>query len=167
MEEQSFVSTKVLYPGTFDPPTLGHISIINRANRIFDKVIIAVAESSNKDPLFSSDQRVKLFQEIYRNSDSIEVIKFSGLLVALAKKLETRVILRGLRTVSDFEYEYKMATTNALVDENLETIFLMAEPQYGYISSTLVKQVARGGGDISPFVPVEVINKFKEGKKWE
>ena len=162
MEERSYASMRVLYPGTFDPPTLGHVSLIDRANKIFGNVVVAVAGFSPKNPAFSVDKRVSIIRHIYRNNNSIEVISFSGLLVNLAKELKINLIIRGLRSPSDFEYEYRMATTNAFVNRNLETVFLMARAQYGFISSTLVKQIARGGGDISPFVPEEVVAAFKE-----
>ncbi len=163
MEEQNFVSTRVLYPGTFDPPTLGHTSLIKRASKLFGNVVVAVADSPGKNPIFSTDQRVDIFKDIFKGNKSVEVIKFNKLLVSLAADLGIKTIIRGLRTASDFEYEYKMAVTNALVNKDLETVFLMSEPEYSFISSTLVKQVARGGGDISPFVPQEVVELFEKG----
>jgi pantetheine-phosphate adenylyltransferase len=162
MEGQSCAYTRVLYPGTFDPPTLGHISLIDRAKRTFGKVVVAVAGSPSKYPVLNLAKRVSVIKEIYKNDDMIEVISFSGLLVDLAKRLDISVIIRGMRGPSDFEYEYRMATTNAFVNKNLETVFLMARAQYGFISSTLVKQIAKEGGDISKFVPEEVVSAFKE-----
>ncbi|MEZ4812383.1 MAG: pantetheine-phosphate adenylyltransferase [Caldisericia bacterium] len=153
----------MLYPSTFDPPTLGHISLIKRAAKLYEKVVVAVAESAGKDTLFTPDQRMEILNQIFKDNESVEIVKFDTLLVLLARNLGIKTIIRGLRTVSDFEYEYKMAITNSLVNKDLETVFLMSEPEFCFISSTLVKQVARGGGDISPFVPSEVVELFEKG----
>jgi len=152
----------VLYPGTFDPPTLGHVSLIQRSVLTFGKVVVAVAESSSKNTLFNQKQRIELLKEMFKTNDCVEVVGFDGLLVHFAKSMGINKIVRGLRTISDFDFEYRMATTNALVWSDLETVFLMSEPEFNYISSTLVKQVARGGGDISPFVPSIVEKAYKE-----
>jgi len=164
MAEQNSVSTKVLYPGTFDPPTLGHISLIQRSIASFGHTVVAVAKSSGKNTLFNYKERIELLKEIFKGNQDVEIVGFDGLLVHFAKETGINRIIRGLRTVSDFDYEYRMATTNALVWSEIETIFLMSEPEFNYISSTLVKTVAKGGGDISAFVPSIVEKAYKELK---
>jgi pantetheine-phosphate adenylyltransferase len=164
MAEQSLTSGHALYPGTFDPPTLGHVSIIKRAARLFGKLTIGVASLSEKNPLLSSEQRINLLKDIFRNDKNIDVKPFAGLLVDFAKAEKAGVIVRGLRNINDFDFEYRMSVTNSHCLPGLETIFLMSDPDTGYISSTLVKQIASQGGDISEFVPEEVVRLLKEGR---
>lgn len=150
--QQSSVSLKAIFPGTFDPPTYGHISMIKRALGIFGEVIVGVSLLNGKDELLTIIERVELLKELFKDSSNVKVIGFKGLLVNLAKDLGISVIVRGIRTVADFEYEYRMAITNSVILPGIETVFLMSEPEYNYVSSTLVKQIAREGGNITPFV---------------
>lgn len=143
-----------IYPGSFDPITNGHLSIIKRALRIFDKVIIAVSENDPKSPLFSLDERVDLIKRL--NLDNVEVIPFKGLLVDLCKKEKANVLIRGLRAVSDFEYELQLALVNRRMSKEVETMFLMTDYKYHYLSSSLVKDMARFSGSIDGLVPEHV-----------
>ena len=164
MVEQSLTSGHALYPGTFDPPTLGHVSIIKRAARLFGKLTIGVASLSEKTPLLNSEQRINLLKAIFKGEKNIDVKPFTGLLVDFARTERAGVIVRGLRNINDFDFEYRMSVTNNHCLPGLETIFLMSDPETGYISSTLVKQIASQGGDISEFVPEEVVKLLREGK---
>ena len=146
-----------VYPGTFDPFTNGHRDLVQRAaSNIFDKVYICVAENSKKDTVFSLDERIELAEKSLVNIDNIEVIGFSGLLVDFAKKLDAKVILRGLRVVSDFEYEFQMSSMNKKLNQDIESIFLTPSESYAFLSSSLVKEIAELGGDVSEFVSKEV-----------
>lgn len=164
MAEQSSISGHALYPGTFDPPTLGHISIIDRAAKLFEKLTIGVANLSEKNPMLNLEQRIGLMKEIFKDNPKIDVKPFSGLLVDFAKSENARIIVRGMRNITDFDYEYRMDVTNRHCLPGLETIFLLSDPETGYISSTLVKQIAKAGGDISDFVPKQVIAILKGAK---
>lgn len=161
MAEQSSISGHALYPGTFDPPTLGHISIIDRAAKLFDRLTIGVANLSEKNPMLNLEQRIGLMKEIFKDNPKIDVKPFSGLLVDFAKSENARIIVRGMRNITDFDFEYRMDVTNRHCLPGLETIFLLSDPETGYISSTLVKQIAKAGGDISDFVPKQVIAILK------
>lgn len=156
-----------VYPGTFDPVTNGHIDIIARATKLFDEVIVAVAVNSNKGPLFSIDQRVDLLRQVTTGFDNVTIIGFDNLLVDCAKQLGANVILRGLRALSDFEYEFQLAGMNRRLSSELETVFLTPAEQYEFISSSMIKEIARLGGDVSDFVPDSVqqylIDKFHRG----
>ena len=154
-----------IYPGTFDPITLGHLDIIKRANKLFDKVIIAVAEDSRKNPIFTIDERKKLIEESTRNMNNVEVDSFKGLLVQYAEKIEAISIIRGLRVLSDFEDEFKMALMNRSLNDEIVTLFMMPHERYTHISSSLIKEVASHGGDISKYVP-SFVNKAL-GKAFE
>ena len=146
-----------VYPGTFDPFTNGHKDLVQRAaSNIFDKIYICVAENAKKDALFSMPERIDLAKKSLADIKNIEVIGFSGLLVDFAKELDAKVILRGLRVVSDFEYEFQMSSMNKKLNENIESIFLTPSESYAFLSSTLVKEIAELGGDISGFVSPEV-----------
>jgi pantetheine-phosphate adenylyltransferase len=147
-----------IYPGTFDPITNGHSDLVQRASHIFSKVILAVARGENgaKQPVFSVDERVALATEVLADIDNVEVIKFDGLLVDFVQQQNAQVILRGLRAVSDFEYEFQLASMNRHLNENIETLFLTPAEQYSYISSSLVREIAGLGGDVSPFVHEKV-----------
>ncbi|NTU61080.1 MAG: pantetheine-phosphate adenylyltransferase [Caldiserica bacterium] len=155
------MSGHALYPGTFDPPTLGHVSIIARAVKLFDRLTIGVASLSEKNPIFTFEQRIMLMKEIFRDNPKIDVKPFSGLLVDFARSENARIIVRGMRNITDFDFEYRMDVTNRHCLPGLETVFLLADPETGYISSTLVKQIAKAGGDISDFVPEQVIAVLK------
>ena len=147
---------RVLYPGTFDPITKGHGDLVERAARLFDSVVIAVAASPKKNPLFSLEQRVALAREVTKHLPNVEVIGFSTLLASFAKEQGANVLLRGLRAVSDFEYEFQLASMNRHLIPDVETLFLTPAEQYGFISSTLVREISRLGGDVSGFVPAAV-----------
>ncbi len=146
-----------LYPGTFDPITLGHIDIIERAGKIFDGVIVAVAKSNTKKPMFSLEQRKKLIEVATQRFEDVKIIQFDNLLVDLANKLDTKIIIRGLRAVSDFEYELQMGYANASLDANIETIYLMPNLQNAFISSSVVRAILYHGGDVSHLVPKETV----------
>ena len=156
-----------IYPGTFDPVTNGHIDIIARAARLYTKVIVAVADNSNKHPLFELSQRVKLLEEVTAKFENVSIIGFDNLLVDCAKQHDASVILRGLRAISDFEYEFQLAGMNRRLSPDLETVFLTPAEQYEFISSSMIKEIARLGGDVSSFVPQVVqehlIEKFNRG----
>jgi pantetheine-phosphate adenylyltransferase len=154
-----------IYPGTFDPITYGHLDIIQRASRLFDKIIITVASNPNKKPLFSAKERVFLIQQSItniHNGSALEVETFKGLIVNFARKKKAAAIIRGLRAISDFEYELQMALMNRRLEEEIATVFLMPHENYTYLNSTIVKEVAHFRGDISNFVPPIVEEKLKE-----
>ncbi len=152
-----------IYPGTFDPITNGHSDLVARAAGIFDKVLVAVAENRDKRPLFSLSERVELTSQVLAGLANVKVIGFANLLVDCARQHGARVILRGLRAVSDFEYEFQLAAMNRrLAGEKIETVFLTPAEQYAFVSSSMIKEVARLGGDISAFVPPLVERKLKE-----
>lgn len=146
----------ILYPGTFDPITNGHIELIGRAAKLFDHVTVAVAANPNKKPLFSVAERVALVQESLSHSPSIEVCGFDNLLMEFAQQRKVAVILRGLRAVSDFEFEFQLASMNRCLDPNIETVFLTPSEKNTFISSSLVKEIAKLRGDVSQFVPAPV-----------
>ncbi|MFK5913307.1 MAG: pantetheine-phosphate adenylyltransferase [Woeseiaceae bacterium] len=143
-----------VYPGTFDPLTNGHSDLVQRASRIFDRVILAVAKGAegSKQPFFTSSERVELAKGVLSSMENVEVIEFDGLLVDFVQQQNAQVIVRGLRAVSDFEYEFQLASMNRHLNGQIETIFLTPAEQYSYISSSLVREVAILGGDVSPFV---------------
>ena len=146
-----------VYPGTFDPFTNGHRDLVQRAaSNIFDKVYICVAENSKKNTVFSLDERIDLAKKSLVRISNVEVIGFNGLLVDFAKKLDAKVILRGLRVVSDFEYEFQMSSMNKKLNQDIESIFLTPSESYAFLSSSLVKEIAQLGGDISTFVSEDV-----------
>ncbi|MEE8185609.1 MAG: pantetheine-phosphate adenylyltransferase [Thermodesulfobacteriota bacterium] len=152
----------VVYPGTFDPITLGHIDVIERGLKLFDHLIIAVASSPAKTPLFTIEERVEIIKEAIGSRKNLEVERFSGLLVDYIDKRRANAILRGLRVVSDFEYEFQMALTNRKLDPRVETIFLMTAECYSYISSRFIKEISRLGGNVDCFVPENAAKKLKE-----
>ena len=151
-----------VYPGTFDPITYGHIDLVKRATKIFDNVIVAVANSPGKQPLFTMQERVTLARNVFSDYSNVSVVGFDNLLVDFTKDHNASVILRGLRAVSDFEYEFQLAGMNRNLAPDIETIFLTTAEQYAYLSSTLVKEVARLGGNITKFVPKQVIAEIKQ-----
>src|SRR5690349_8024945 len=150
-----------LYPGTFDPVTFGHIDIIERAREIFDKVIVTVARNSSKRPLFSTAERVAMIREAVGAYPNVEVEAFEGLLVALARRKKATALVRGLRAVSDFEYEFQMALMNRKLAANVATVFLMPHEKYTYLNSSIVREIAAYGGDISEFVPAGVRRRLE------
>ena len=151
-----------LYPGSFDPPTHGHLSIIQRGLRIFDGLIVAVLKNPAKDALFTVEDRVLLMREALKNDPRVEVKTFSGLLVKFAEQQKVNTILRGLRAVSDFEYEFQMANMNRKLDKTIETLFMMTGEDYFYISSRFVRDVARLGGDVAGLVPPNVLEALSK-----
>ena len=151
-----------LYPGTFDPVTKGHLDIMERALRIFDSLIVAVAVNPYKNPLFTVEERVMMIQEETESWEHIRIESFDGLLIDYARNKGAQSIIRGLRAVSDFEYEFQMALTNRSLNSNIETVFLMPSEQYTYLDSTIVKEIAHLGGNVSQFVPKGVEKRLKE-----
>jgi pantetheine-phosphate adenylyltransferase len=145
-----------LFPGTFDPVTLGHIDIINRALPLFDKVIIGIGRNVNKQPMFSEQQRLQWLKDIYRGNDKVEAVVYEGLTVDCCQEHNANFILRGIRYVNDFEYEKAIADMNRSLAEHIETIFLTCLPQYTSVASTLVRDVLKNGGDVTKFLPDEV-----------
>lgn len=150
----------VICPGSFDPVTLGHLDIIKRSANMFDRVIVGVLVNSSKSPCFSIEERIELLKEVTQEFDNVEVVSFDGLLAEYCEERGVDAIVKGLRAVSDFEYEFQMAITNKKLNPKLETIFLMAEADSMYLSSSMVREVASMGGDISNFVPPCVQNKI-------
>ena len=153
---------KVLYPGTFDPLTNGHIDLIERAEKIFGNVVVAVLENTNKIPTFTIQKRIKQINLALENLYRVEVISYTGLTVDCAKELKADLILRGLRAMSDFEYELQIAHTNKSLNESIETIFLSTDTNYSFLSSSLVKEVAKFNGEIRHMVPPSVEKDLKE-----
>ena len=151
-----------VYPGTFDPITHGHTDLVSRAARVFERVIVAIAESPHKTPFISLEKRIMLAKSELSGLDNIEIVGFSNLLVDFVRENGASVIVRGLRAVSDFEYEFQLASMNRNLCEEVETMFLTPDERYGFISSTLVREVARLGGDVSQFVGPEVELTLKE-----
>jgi pantetheine-phosphate adenylyltransferase len=145
-----------VYPGTFDPITHGHTDLVTRAARVFEKVVVAIAESPHKTPFLNLEKRIALAETQLCHLDNIEIVGFSTLLVDFVREAGASVIVRGLRAVSDFEYEFQLASMNRNLCEEVETMFLTPDEQYGFISSTLVREVARLGGDVSQFVGAEI-----------
>ncbi len=157
---------RAIYPGSFDPVTFGHIDIIERAARICDELIVGVLQNKAKSPLFSVEERVTMLNEVTKNMKNVKIIPFEGLLIDFAKQMDAQVIVRGLRAITDFEYELQMSQTNRKLNVDVETLFLTTSLEYSYLSSTMVKEVASFQGDISQFVPTfvaeEVTKKIKE-----
>lgn len=150
------MSTKAIYPGTFDPFTLGHLDIVTRAARMFDHIVLAIAASPSKKPLFSLEERVDLAQQVTAHLDNVEVMGFSDLMANFAKAQQANVLVRGLRAVSDFEYELQLAQMNRHLLPGLESVFLMPSEGFSFVSSSLVKEVARHGGEVEAFLPAPV-----------
>lgn len=148
-----------IYPGSFDPVTLGHVDIIRRSASLAEHLIVGVLNNSTKTPLFSVDERVNMLKEVTKDITNVEILSFSGLLVDFAKKHHVQVIIRGLRAVTDFEYELAMSQTNRVANPDVDTIFLNTSLKYAYLSSSTVKEMAMYGGDISKFVPEQVVEK--------
>ncbi|MFH1613024.1 MAG: pantetheine-phosphate adenylyltransferase [bacterium] len=151
-----------VYPGSFDPPTNGHVDLIERGSKIFDKLIIAILENSHKEVLFSSDEKIEMLKEIIKKYSNVEVIKFKGLLTSFLKKIKAKIVIRGLRTISDFEYEFQMSLMNKELNEKIETIFFMPSKENLFISSKLIKEIAKHQGNLSHFVPFVSEQKLKE-----
>lgn len=156
------MATKVLYPGTFDPITNGHVDLVVRASKMFDEVVVAIAAGHHKNPVFSLEQRVALAQQSLSDLKNIKVIGFSGLLVNLFQEQQATAVLRGLRAVSDFEYEFQLANMNRQLDSQFESVFLTPSEHLSFVSSTLVREIARLKGDVTKFVPKVVSEAFAQ-----
>jgi len=154
--------TKVIYPGTFDPVTNGHIDIINRAVELFDEVVVTVAKNPTKTCLFTVDERIEMLKESLKGSKKVVVDTFDGLVVSYAKHVGAIGIIRGLRAISDFEYEFQMALMNRKLDDDVTTILLMPHAKYTYLNSTIIRNLAQFQGNVSEFVPPIVMKKLKE-----
>lgn len=159
------VKGSVIYPGTFDPITLGHIDVIERGLKLFDHLIVAVAGSSAKGTLFTVEERVEMIQGVVGEHRNLAIESFDGLLVDYVARREINAVLRGLRAVSDFEYEFQMALTNRKINEKVETIFMMTADRYSYISSRFIKEISRLGGSVDYFVPENVAMRLREKRK--
>ncbi len=154
-----------VYPGTFDPITNGHSDLGHRATRMFDKVVFAIAHNPEKSPLFSLNERIELAKTVLKDIENLEIVGFSGLLIDFARQCKAMVVLRGLRAVSDFEYEFQLASMNRKLDSSIETVFLTPSENHTFVSASLVKEIARYGGDVSKFVHAEVFSALTEKYK--
>ena len=153
---------RAIYPGSFDPVTYGHLDIIERAASIADELIVGVLQNKAKTPLFSVEERVTILFEVTKNLKNVKIVPFEGLLIDFAKQMDAKVIVRGLRAITDFEYELQMSQTNRKLNADVETLFLTTSLEYSYLSSTTIKEVASFGGDITQFVPEFVAEKVTE-----
>lgn len=154
-----------VYPGSFDPITNGHLDIIERASRVYDKLVVGVLSNVSKTPLFSAEKRVEMIRLVTKHLDNVEVDTFTGLLVDFAASKNATVIVKGLRTVADFEYEFQMALLNKALNPEYETMFMMTNTKYSYISSSMVKELAGFHGDLTGLVPCEIIETIEEKYK--
>lgn len=150
---------RAIYPGSFDPVTFGHIDIIKRSSQIVDELIVGVLNNKAKTPLFSVEERVKILNEVTKDLTNVKIVPFEGLLIDFAEQMDAKVIIRGLRAVTDFEYELQMSQTNHKLNPNVETLFLTTSLDYSYLSSSTVKEIASFGGDITQFVPELVVTE--------
>ena len=155
------MTQRAIYPGTFDPMTKGHVDLIERACKLFDEIVIAIAASEAKNPLFTLDERIQIAEKIFESNDKVKVVGFSGLLVDLAKDNDAKILIRGLRVVADFEYEFQLANMNRAMMPELESVFLTPKEQYSYISSSLVKEICKMGGDVSEFLDPISLSELK------
>ncbi len=149
--------TIAFYPGSFDPLTIGHVNLVERGLRVFDRVVVAMAHNVNKKAMFMLDERRAMIEEVFAGEPRVKVVTFEGLMIEAAKAQGATTVLRGLRGVADFEYEFQLATMNNLLSPQLETVFLMTEKSHFFVSSNLVREVASLGGDVSPLVPAPVL----------
>jgi len=149
-----------IYPGTFDPITLGHMDVVMRGLKVFDRIVIGVAENPKKDPLFDLDTRLSMVREALDHHPHIKAVSFTGLLVDLAHEHQAHALLRGLRAASDFEYEFQMATMNRHLDERIESVFVMAREDYTFVSSRFIREISAMGGDVSSLVPASVLARL-------
>lgn len=152
-----------LFPGTFDPVTLGHTDIIDRALDLFDQVVIGIGVNATKVPMYPVEQRIQWLQEIYKDQPKVKVVAYEGLTIKYCESIGSRYILRGIRSFADFEYEKAIAEVNRIMDPNIETFFLNSSPNVGTVASTLVRDVIRNGGDVSRLVPAAVLQSVKKG----
>ena len=156
------MTTKAIYPGTFDPITKGHIDLAERASKLFDEVVIAIAASPSKQPLFDVDERLEMAQISLSHIDNISVAGFDGLLIECVRSAQAQVVLRGLRAVSDFEYEFQLAAMNRRLDPTVETMFLTPSENYTFLSASMVKEIASLGGDVSQFLHPQVNKRLAD-----
>ncbi len=158
-----------IYPGSFDPLTNGHLDVVQRAAKLFDRVVVAIAKNESKNPLFTLNERLALVKQAVKHLPNVEADAFDGLLIEYVARRKAHVVVRGLRAVSDFEFEFQLALMNRKLNENIEAIFMMPKDTYTFLSSRIVKEIARLGGDVSPFVPAHVqsalTKKFNRAKK--
>ena len=161
---------RAIYPGSFDPVTYGHIDIMRRSCKIVDELIVGVLNNKAKIPLFSVEERVKMLKEVTKDLDNIRIVPFDGLLVEFASRMNAGLVIRGLRAITDFEYELQMSQTNQKLDPNIETMFLTTSIEYSYLSSTTVREIAAFGGDLTQFVPeavaLELEKKMNTKGEW-
>ena len=153
---------RAVYPGTFDPMTMGHVDLVKRASKLFDSVIIAIASSDSKKPMFTLEERIEIGNKIFADDPKVEVVGFSGLLVNFAKENNANILIRGLRVVADFEYEFQLANMNRAMSPDIESVFLTPKEEYSYISSSLVKEIATMGGDVDRFVDPVTLEALKQ-----
>lgn len=149
-----------IYPGTFDPITLGHVDVVTRGLKVFDRIIIGVAENPGKGPMFDLETRLAMVRETFANNECIKAVSFKGLLVNLAHEHHAAALLRGLRAASDFEYEFQMASMNRHLDESIESVFVMAREDYTFVSSRFIREISEMGGDVSSLVPKTVLSRL-------
>ena len=157
--------TRAIYPGSFDPVTLGHLDIIRRASKTVSELIVGVLNNGGKTPLFTIEERVEMLKEVTKDLPNVKVMSFSGLLVDFAKHTDSNLVVRGLRAISDFDYELQMAQTNRKMNADVDTMFLATSLEYAYLSSTIMKEVANFGGDLSKFAPREITDAVEEKLK--
>ena len=151
-----------IYPGTFDPITLGHLDILQRAAKLFDHVIITLAINSSKTPLFSKEERLEFIRDAVKNIPNVSVDSFEGMLIKFAEKMNASAVIRGLRAISDFEFEFQLALMNRKQNQEITTVFLMPHEKYTYLNSTIIREVAKFGGDVSSFITPLVLKKLTE-----
>ena len=156
---------RAIYPGSFDPVTNGHLDVIRRSSKMVDELIVGVLNNNAKMPLFSVEERVRMLKEVTKDIPNVRIYPFDGLLIDFAAKMEAGVVIRGLRAITDFEYELQMSQTNHKLNPDVETIFLTTSIEYSYLSSTTVKEIASYGGDITQFVPEAVVVKIEQKMK--
>lgn len=156
---------RAIYPGSFDPVTNGHLDVIRRSSKMVDELIVGVLNNNAKMPLFSVEERVRMLKEVTKDIPNVRIYPFEGLLIDFAAKMEAGVVIRGLRAITDFEYELQMSQTNHKLNPDVETIFLTTSIEYSYLSSTTVKEIASYGGDITQFVPEAVVGKLEQKMK--
>ncbi len=149
-----------IYPGTFDPITLGHVDVVTRGLKVFDRIVIGVAENPKKGPMFDLETRLTMVRETFADNESVKAVSFTGLLVDLAHEHNAHALLRGLRAASDFEYEFQMATMNRRLDERIESVFVMAREDYTFVSSRFIREISEMGGDVSSLVPKNVLSRL-------
>jgi pantetheine-phosphate adenylyltransferase len=149
-----------IYPGTFDPITLGHVDVVTRGLKVFDRIVIGVAENPKKGPMFDLETRLAMVRETFADDKNIEAVSFTGLLVDLAHEHHAAALLRGLRAASDFEYEFQMATMNRHLDERIESVFVMAREDYTFVSSRFIREISEMGGNVTSLVPASVLSRL-------